>query len=191
MKSSRGDGVADLDAIVAEVAHALNKAGVRYMVIGGVANAVWGRPRATTDIDIVIGIGAGQTPKILKALGKQIARKPDDPQDFVHATGIFPFDHRSGVRVEIIFGTLPFAIEGIERAVEIHVCGVPVRFCTPEDLFLHKIASDRERDRTDVEGIVRLRKASLDREYLEPRVRELAFILEKPEIEARYRKLMT
>lgn len=190
MKDSSGEGVADLDVIVAEVAGALNKADVRYMVIGGIANAVWGKPRATTDIDIVIGIGAGQTPKVLKALGKQVARKPQDPQDFVHATGILPLDHRSGVRVEIIFGTLPFAMEGIERAVEISVRGVPVRFCTAEDLLLQKIVSDRERDRNDVEGIVRLRKASLDREYLDPRVHELAFILENPEIEARYRKLM-
>jgi len=101
MRNSHGEGVADLDAIVAEVAGALNKAGIRYMVIGGIANAVWGKPRATTDIDIVIGIGAGYTPKILKALGKQIARQPEDAREFVHATGIFPFDHRSGIRVEI------------------------------------------------------------------------------------------
>jgi len=190
MSPSRGDGVADLDAVLAEIARALHKANIRYMVIGGIANAVWGRGRSTTDIDIVIGVGAHQTPKLMKALGKQIARKPTDAQDFAHDTGIFPFDHRSGVRVDIIYGTLPFAADGLDRAVEIYVRGVPVRFCTPEDLLLHKIASDRERDRTDVLGIIKLRKASLDREYLEPRIRELAFLLEKPEIESRYRELM-
>jgi hypothetical protein len=30
---------------------------IRYMVIGGVANSVWGRPRATTNADLVLLLG--------------------------------------------------------------------------------------------------------------------------------------
>jgi hypothetical protein len=160
------------------------------MVIGGVANSVWGVGRSTYDVDLSIGAHSAMVPRILKALGKQIGKRPQDAEQFAHDTGILPFDHRSGVRVDLAFSTGPYALHAIERAVEINIQDVLVRFCTPEDLLLHKIISDRERDRTHVIGIVKLRKASLDRQYLEPRGRELAFLLEKPEIETRYRELM-
>lgn len=52
---------------------------------------------------------------------------------------------------------------------------------------LHKIISDRDRDRSDVADLLRRRRDSLDREYLDPRVHELAVILERPELEERYR----
>ena len=55
-------------------------------------------------------------------------------------------------------------------------------FCTPEDLILLKIVSERERDRADVRGIARRQKGRLDLDYLEPRVRELAELLERPGI---------
>ncbi len=35
----------------------LNQHGIRFMLIGGLANAVWGRPRATTDADLVLVLG--------------------------------------------------------------------------------------------------------------------------------------
>lgn len=67
---------------VADVARALDKARVKYMVIGGMANAVWGEPRVTLDVDIMVAASAPQVPKILKALGSQVQRAPEDPVDF-------------------------------------------------------------------------------------------------------------
>jgi len=57
-----------------------------------------------------------------------------------------------------------------------------VRFCTAEDLILHKVVSERPRDRQDAEEVVRRRAAELDRGYLDPRVRELADLLQRPAI---------
>jgi len=37
--------VVDLNGVVADVARALTRARIDYMVIGGIANAVWGTPR--------------------------------------------------------------------------------------------------------------------------------------------------
>ena len=36
------------------ICHVLEGGGIPYMVIGGLANAVWGEPRATLDIDITV-----------------------------------------------------------------------------------------------------------------------------------------
>jgi predicted nucleotidyltransferase len=40
--------------VVAEAAAALERGGVEYVLIGGVASSVHGRPRATDDIDILV-----------------------------------------------------------------------------------------------------------------------------------------
>jgi hypothetical protein len=49
-----------------------------------------------------------------------------------------------------------------------------VRVCAPEDLILHKIVSQRARDREDIEGVLEYRHAELDYQYLDPRVEELS-----------------
>lgn len=139
------------------------------MVISGVANAVWGEPRVTLDVDITVAATAAEAPKILKALGAQVKRAPDDPVDFAEH-GVLPFIHANGPKVEFAFGMATYVHRAVERAVE--------------------IISERQKDRDDVVGIFIHRRAALDREYLDPRVHELAVVLERPEIEERYRELV-
>lgn len=49
-----------------------------------------------------------------------------------------------------------------------------------------KIISDRPRDLADAEALIRRRAGTLDRTYLEPRIREFAASLERPEILTRW-----
>ena len=65
-----------------------------------------------------------------------------------------------------------------------------MRVCTAEDLVLHKVISDRGRDRDDVGGVVARQGASLDRSYLDPKVREMAAGLERPDILEFYRSCL-
>jgi hypothetical protein len=57
-----------------------------------------------------------------------------------------------------------------------------VRLCTPEDLIIYKLASERAQDRIDVEGVVIRQSSALDRAYLDRQVRDLAAGLERPEV---------
>ena len=82
----------------------------------------------------------------------------------------------------------PFELEALNRAVTRKVAGTDVKFCTAEDLILHKIISEREQDLLDVRQLIDIRKAELDREYLDTRVKELADLLERPEILDTYRR---
>lgn len=160
------------------------------MVIGGMANAIWGAPRGTVDVDITVGLSSDEVPRLLQLLRDQVASAPPDAMDFARDTGVLPFTHRRGPRVELMLASVPYAHEALARAVTIDVAGVPVRFCTPEDLILHKLVSSRERDRSDVAALIALRRATLDRTYLDPRVHELAWLLEDPSIEERYAALL-
>lgn len=57
-----------------------------------------------------------------------------------------------------------------------------VRICSPEDLIIHKIISDRPRDWEDVRGIINLLGSKLDQTYLRPKIKELTKTLEKPDL---------
>lgn len=160
------------------------------MVIGGLANAVWGSPRSTIDIDLTVVLAPGQVTALLESLGPAYRPRTADPESFATRTRVLPLRHSSGVQIDLIFALLPFEEEAVRRAVEVEIAGARVRFCTPEDLVLHKIVSDRDRDHQDVEEILRRRSATLDRDYLDPRIHELATLLEQPGIELRYLRLM-
>jgi len=182
--------VSDLDAVLAEVASALNTAVVDYMVIGGIAGIAWGIRRGTFDIDFTVALDASEMPRLLDILGTSVAASPADPVDFAAETGVLPVQHRSGTRIDFALARIAYAHEALHRAVTIRVAGVPVKFCTPEDLILHKIISLRERDRSDVEALIALRRNSLDRTYLDAHVHELAWLLDDPSIEERYAALL-
>ena len=53
-----------------ELFGALNNAGVKYLLIGGMASILYGVPRTTIDIDIAIAISSQNVKKTVKALKK-------------------------------------------------------------------------------------------------------------------------
>ena len=168
-----------------ELARAFERAKIDYMVIGGMAVGVWGSGRSTFDVDITVAIDPSEAQRVRNALGQQIARLPEDLDAYL-ASGVMPFVHRSGTRVDLMLSLHPYAERAIRRAATVKVQGTPIQFCTAEDLIAHKIISDRDRDRTDVEDIIRRQRDNLDRAYLDPLVHELALVMERPEIESRY-----
>ncbi len=180
----------DLQGVLADLAQRLGEGGTPYMVIGGMANAVWGHPRSTIDLDLTVLLDPSAAATLVESLGASYSCRVSNPEEFVAETRVLPLRHFGGVQIDLIFALLPFEEEAIARGVSIDVQGILVRFCTPEDLVLHKIVSTRERDRNDVREILRRRRDSLDRSYLDPRVHELAVLLERPEVEAEYYKCL-
>ena len=155
---------------------------IDYMIIGGLANAVWGEPRATLDIDVTVSADSSDAARIAALLDSDFRVLVQDPVAFVDETSVLPLESHTGVRVDMIFGLLPFEREAIARANPVGVAGREIRFCTPEDLILLKIISRRPRDQADVQGILNRRVRELDLEYLEPRIKELSALLSRPEV---------
>jgi predicted nucleotidyltransferase len=174
------------EALAALVRH-LDAHLVPYMVVGGIANMVWGEPRATLDIDVTVWVDDPNLAQAIQAFKSAFHVLVHDPESFVSQTRVLPVETSHGVRVDVIFGQLPFEEEAIRRARDIAMAGTTVRVCSAEDLVLMKIISDRERDLGDARGVVRRRIDELDRAYLEPRIRELAQLLERDDILQRWR----
>ena len=180
----------EIPRTLVEITRALSAADLPYMVIGGLANATWGVERATLDIDITVGVSPEELTALLNAVGDQLVRMPPDPEQFVADTGVFPAVHRSGVRIDFLLTLNTYGQAAIARAVDVPIMDAPVRFCTAEDLILHKLPSPREKDQADLAGVIARQRGKLDLEYLERHVRELAVAFGKPEIEQRYRAVI-
>lgn len=163
----------ELEKGLREIVSFLEDAEIPYMVIGGIANLVWGVTRATQDVDITVQVSEEDFPDFLREIGKAFSILPADPENFVRDTRVLPVQTSNGIRIDLIFAGLPYEETALGRAREIAIQGFPVRICSPEDLIIHKIISERPRDREDVEGIFRQQGSNLDFVYLDPIVRQL------------------
>lgn len=172
----------DLERGLLEILLFLEKANVPYMVIGGFANLVWGVPRTTQDLDITISIAEEKLSEFLARVTQTFLVLPEDPQEFIRQTRVLPLETSNGLRIDLILAGLPYEEAAIRRARKVEIQGHSICVCSPEDLVIHKIVSERPRDREDVEGIFRQQGGNLDFGYLDPIIYELGKALEKPEI---------
>jgi hypothetical protein len=179
------------EEVIVSLARALDRAAVAFMLIGGHANAVWGSPRATLDVDVTVWATEHDAARLVTTLAPDFTSLTAEPESFVRETRVLPLRSRDGVRVDMIFGLLPFEQEAIARARPILIGGVLVPVISPEDLIVMKIISQRPRDAGDVQGIITARLAELDLDYLEPRLRALAEALESPDIMERWERWTT
>ena len=179
-----------LEQALVSIARFLAAHDVPYMVIGGIANVLWGIPRATLDVDLTILVAEDKLEEFTGLVTQQFISRVDDPVTFVRATRVLPLTTKNGTQIDLIFGQLPYEEEAIQRAVRRQIQDIEVRVCRPEDLILHKLVSERSKDHEDVRGVVRQQIRQLDRQYLDTRVATLAQALDRPEIQTWYEQCL-
>jgi len=168
----------------------LSSAGVPYMVIGGVANLVWGEPRTTMDVDVTVDVASIGIEAFVQVAARCGVPRAPEPVAFAVRTRVVPVRTPEGIPIDFIVAALPFEVEAIGRALLIDFEDLEIRVCSPEDLIIHKIVSDRPRDLEDVVGVLRRRRHTLDLVRLDETVKELARGLEEPAILARYQEAL-
>jgi len=152
------------------------------MIIGGISNMYWGRARLTQDLDLTIMCKEEKIPDFIEKLGKEFKLLPDNPLAFLQKTRVLPALTGNGIRLDLIFSRLPYEEKAIRRAKTVKFGKISVVVCTAEDLIIHKIISERSLDLEDVRWIIKQQHVRLDRDYLDPLVKELSHLLERPEI---------
>jgi predicted nucleotidyltransferase len=140
----------------------LTQAEVRFVLVGGLAVNAWGYLRATRDIDVVPEPGAENLAKLDLVL-KQIGGKVEVDDGLLDSNSISIF-LRTGDRtlvvtdlgrVDILQGLPqipPFAVLDAE-ALDVDIDGLVVRVCSLAHLLEMKRASERPRDKDDLEAL--------------------------------------
>lgn len=163
-----------VEELIKRIARQLDKAGIAYMVIGGQAMLLYGRVRATLDIDITIGVDVDKYSAVEQVCKKAKLRiLPDEPEKFAQQTRVIPAeDPKTKIRADMIFSFSEYEAEAIKRAKKVEMAGYPVRFASCEDVIIHKIVAGRAIDEEDVKSILVKQSGKIDLAYVKSRLKK-------------------
>jgi hypothetical protein len=156
-----------LARVLGEAVQALDGASIPYVLVGGLASALLGRPRCSTDADFLVR--PADAPGALDALGRAGFRTEETNPHWLYKA------RRAGVLVDVLFkarGDIYLDDEMLRRSDVRSFRGTPVRVVPPEDLLVMKaIVHDEETPRHWGDALGVLAAAPLDWDYLLDRSR--------------------
>jgi len=163
---------------------------LRYMVIGGVAVGLWGEPRATLDIDLTIWVEPDRLEATVDDLASRFALRTAKPMETVQRLRLLPIRATNGVSVDVLFANWPIEKQALDRAVWLHIGTTEVRLAPLDYLLFLKLISDRPKDLTDAEVLIRRYRGKTDVSWLEAELSALAESIAQPEVLLRFRRLI-
>lgn len=162
-------------SVVIQVAHALERAGVEYMVGGSVASSAHGEPRSTRDVDFAVRMTETDVPRFVEALGPDFAV---DEVAICNATrmgrSVNIFFLPSFMKIDLfIRGQDEYDRSEFSRKAEIEFAS-GVRLCasSPEDILLWKLRWYRmggevsDQQWRDVLGLLRVSGSVMEMDYV-------------------------
>jgi hypothetical protein len=156
----------------------LEREGVRYLVIGGLAVVAVGEPRTTADADVIAFMTAVEAESLIsKASRAGFELREDVERERLAMTGTLRF-RRQPFQIDLITASLPFEEIAFRRAHYHELFGMRLPFSSPEDLILFKVLAGRDKDLLDAIGVARRHHGRLDRNYLEQTLQQLCELAE-------------
>jgi hypothetical protein len=152
----------------------LEKAGIRYMIAGSVASSIYGEPRNTLDIDMVVLPDPNQISQFPALFPEEDYYLPPTAVIAIEsrreANGHFNIiHHNTGLKADIYLSrnhpALPWALEHVRR-VPTATCEISL--APPEYVIIHKLGfykeSGHQRHLRDIAGIIE--QQELDHTFL-------------------------
>jgi len=148
---------------------------IKYFITGGFAVSVWGRPRATFDIDIIVKLIEPQAFPLAKAL-REISKAgyADENmiKDAIRYNGEFNFiDPNSSLKVDFwVLKEKDSNPPELKNRKLKKISGQNVYFASPEDLILSKLQWYQEtqssRHLEDIQSVLKISGKKIDMKYL-------------------------
>jgi predicted nucleotidyltransferase len=157
----------ELGAVLAEAVGAVERAEIAYVLVGGLASTVNGRPRWSDDIDFLVkGIDALHALEALRGAGFDV--EETDPNWIYKG-------HKGPVQVDVIFrlmGDIYLDEEMQDHARRASFGGAEATFASPEDMIVIKaIVHDEYTPRHWHDALGMLAAGGIDWDYLVSRSR--------------------
>jgi hypothetical protein len=159
--------------VIEPVFEVLNEAGVRYVLVGGLAIVLHGHARLTADIDLVIDLDEAEARKAVAALSSigLVPRAPVELADLASAAKraewrtdhgalvLSLWDPNNAMRAIDVFLEHPLPFEGLWARSEIKsLRRTYVRVASIDDLIHLKRLAGRPHDAQDIEALEEIRR---------------------------------
>jgi hypothetical protein len=163
--------------ILMQISMILDSLRISYLTGGSIASSIYGVPRATQDIDLVIDLPQGKVQSFVIALQPDFYIDSDAVANAVETGSSFNAIHYKTVQKIDFFirGKDEYAAEEMRRRLKIAIDESEqqtVFIASPEDIILQKLlwfkmrSGTSERQWNDALGVIKVQIAILDREYL-------------------------
>jgi hypothetical protein len=175
MTAASNPGLSKLYDALNVVCEFLDRSNFPHALAGGMAVAIWGEPRATYDVDLVVAADASAPDDLLAAIRSEPAFLLD-PQTLpmppeMNIIRAHLNDRQAAepaiIMVELLLLNAAFAATLQSRRVSVMVAGKQRWVCSCEDLILLKLVSGRGKDIEDVRGILRIQQDAVDAAYID------------------------
>lgn len=155
-------------AVLAKVVQGLEASQIPYMIVGGLAAAYYGIPRATFDIDMVIAVDPKEPEPLVAILRRlQFDLSLDLARQLLRISNRIPTMRPGGLRLDLWlirseYDRVAFA----RRKRATFSPRLKAWIATAEDTILSKLIAGRARDFEDTIGVLETQKDRLDWAYL-------------------------
>lgn len=138
--------------------------GQRFCIIGGLAVQRWGEVRLTVDADATVLTDWVRDEFVTDLLlGSPFVPRRADAREFALKNRVILLKNTKGTHVDVALGAMDFENRSVIRSSLWKVSGTKqLRTCSAEDLLVHKTFAGRNRDWTDIEGILLRQGEKLD-----------------------------
>lgn len=154
--------------------NALSPLNLPLAVGGGLALSFWKYPRATRDVDLVLGAPLAQEVEVVEKLQSAGFRSKSAPtvrQLGKIRIGQFTFQPQGQfleIPLDLLIVDTGYHAESLARRVpaELPAMGCRLEVLSCEDLILYKLLAGRMIDRSDAAALLRANVTTVDRDYL-------------------------
>ena len=147
--------------------------GVPYAITGSVASNVWGTPRTTHDVDVVIVLASADVARTTAAYADRYYVSEPAVADAVARRSMFNvIDFDTSLKADLwVMKEDPFNQSMLSRCRRVEIVpGQQANVGSPEDVLLHKLVWNKitpsERQLADAAGIASVQAGSLDLDYM-------------------------
>jgi hypothetical protein len=171
---------ADPFALATLVAGVLERIGLRYVIGGSVAASIYGEPRSTLDLDLMIAADIESVRRLVQQLGSDFYVDGADAVEAVRNGGSFNAIHLgSAMKVDFFIAEADGRTRAqMERRRAVVAGGGALWFYSPEDIVVRKLmwfrlgGEQSDRQWRDILGVLRMSSEAMDLELLRNAARE-------------------
>lgn len=181
-----------IEEVLATTVKYLNREEIDYVFIGGIAVMVYGNPRTTVDLDLVIEVDEEELEDFAEYLSEQdfFVDFEDMKWAFREETHFSAEEKDSLFRLDVKGVYEPKERVTLQNRNKIEYEGMDFYVASPEDTIANKLYYGSEQDVEDAESVFVRQGEELDREYLEERCEALGVEEELREMEREVEELM-